>query len=249
MSFYNSSSDSPIQNVNVISVPSVNINAVMRLVYVWMGLGLLTTAAVAWFTATNPALESLRTNGAVMVIAMIAMFGSVIGLSVGLRQRWMTPNIAAALFFVFAGIEGFSLSLLLEYFIANQPGALYAAFGTAAGLFGAMSLVGLTTNTDLTSWGTYLFAGLIGLVIAMFLNWFIGSSTLAFLISIGGVVVFTALTAYDTQKIKEITTMPELQSDGNMVVKFSILGALTLYLDFINLFLFLLRIFGGGSDD
>jgi uncharacterized protein len=248
MGYYNSMESRPISSSEPISVPSVNLNSVMKMVYVWMGLGLLTTAVVAWFTATNPALASLRGSGAVMIVSIIVMFGSVIALTAGMRARWMTPGLAAALFFVFAGIEGFVLSLILEFFIANQPGALYAAFGTAAALFGSMTLVGFLTNMDLSKMGTYLFMGLIGLIVAMVINWFIGSSTLAFMISIVGVLIFTALTAYDTQKIKQMSESPELQGDGNLVLKFSIMGALTLYLDFINLFLFLLHIFGGGRD-
>jgi len=129
-----------------------------------------------------------------------------------------------------------------------DPGALYGAFGTAAGLFGAMSLVGLTTKMDLTKMGTYLFMALIGLVIAMVINIFIGSSTLGFIISIGGVIIFTGLTAYDTQKIKEMSYQIEADGDGNAAMKFSIIGALTLYLDFINLFIFLLQIFAFSRD-
>jgi uncharacterized protein len=248
MSYSNPVENRPIISSDSISIPSIDLNSVMKMVYVWMGLGLLTTAVVAWFTATNPALASLRGSMPVMIIAIIVMLGSVVALSAGLRASWMTPGLAAGLFFVFAGIEGFVLSLVLEFFVANQPGALYAAFGTAAALFGTMTLVGFFTNMDLSKWGTYLFAGLIGLIIAMVVNWFIGSGSLAFLISIGGVIIFTGLTAYDTQKIKQMTENPELQGDGSLVLKFSILGALTLYLDFINLFLFLLQIFGGSRD-
>lgn len=247
MSIYNNNPP-VVSSSDPITMPGVSINSVMKMVYVWMGLGLLTTAVVAWFTATNPALAGLRGSLPVMIIGLVTLFGSVIALSAGIRAKWMTPGLAAGLFFVFAGIMGFSLSLTLEYFVANQPGALYAAFGSTAALFGAMTLFGLMTKMDLTSWGTYLFIGLIGLIIAMVFNWFIGSGALAFIISIFGVIIFTGLTAYDTQKIKQMTENPELMSDSNMVVKLSVLGALTLYLDFINLFLFLLQIFGGGGE-
>jgi hypothetical protein len=241
-------------------MPGININSVMKLVYVWMGLGLLTTAFVAWFVASNDALLDLASGSAAGIVSLVALFGVVIALSAGINARWMTANLAAGLFFVFAGIMGFSLSITLFAFISPtlpsgdlnpwyDPTALYAAFGTAAALFGSMTLVGFTTKMDLTKMGTYLFVGLIGLVIAMFVNMLLGSETLGFLISIVGVIIFTALTAYDTQKIMHMSQNAQIQSDGNLTVKFSIMGALTLYLDFINLFLFLLRIFAGGNRD
>ncbi|MEQ8677720.1 MAG: Bax inhibitor-1/YccA family protein [Aggregatilineales bacterium] len=261
MSYFN-------QNDNVtysspISAPGIEINRIMKFVYVWMGFGLLTTAVVAWVVATNDSLLSLSAQPGVGIITFIALIGIAIGMSIGLNKSWMTPNVAAGMFFGFAAVMGFSLSLTLFAFLSPtvvnsagvvvpnsmyDPGALYGAFGTAAGLFGAMTIVGFTTNMDLTKMGTYLFMGLIGLVIAMVINMFIGSSTLGFLISIAGVVIFTALTAYDTQKIKQLSMNPEIQANGDLAAKVSILGALTLYLDFINLFLFLLRIFAGGRD-
>lgn len=244
MAYYN-----PSEQQNTLPVPSVEINTILKYTYIWMALGMVTTAGFAYFTATIPALEALRSSSVALILSFVLLFGSVIALSVGMTQRWMTPGIAAALFLTFAAIEGFSLSLILQYFVENDPGALTSAFGTTTILFGTMSIFGFTTNMDLSKWGTYLFMGLIGLVIAMVFNWFIGSSALAFMISIVGVILFTALTAYDTQKIKEMSMNPELQSDGNMAMKFSILGALTLYLDFLNLFLFLLQIFGGGGRD
>lgn len=249
MSYFNNPNDRAIPAPQTISVPSVSINSVMRLVYVWMALGMLTTAGIAYFAATVPALETLRGSGFVMLLSIVVMFVTVIALSAGITSRRVTPSIAAAAFFVFSGIMGFSLSMTLEYFIANESQALVSAFGTTTILFGAMSMFGFTTNMDLSKWGTYLFMGLVGLIIAMLFNMFIGSSGLAFMISFIGVVLFTALTAYDTQKIKAMSMVPELQSDGDLALKFSILGALTLYLDFLNLFLFLLQLFAGGSRD
>ncbi|NJL57583.1 Bax inhibitor-1/YccA family protein [bacterium] len=220
----------------------------MRLVYTWMGLGLLATAGMAWFTATTPALEGLRNSPVGVIGSLVIFFATVIALSVGMSRKWLTPGLAAGLFLVFSLSMGFSLSLTLEWFLANDAPALFSAFGTAAGLFGVMSIYGFTTRSDLSQWGTYLFMALIGLVIAMLINLFLGSGVLDFVISIVGVIIFTALTAYDTQKIKQMSMMPELQSDGSMALKFSIMGAVTLYLDFINLFLFLLSLFGGSRD-
>ena len=111
-----------------------------------------------------------------------------------------------------------------------------------------MTLVGLTTKTDLSKYSTYFTMGLIGLFIAMIVNMFLGSGPLDYVISIFGVLLFTALTAYDTQRIAQMASNPKMQVSSEDTLKFSIMGALTLYLDFINLFLFLLRLFGGGRD-
>ncbi len=246
--FDNNGGANYIESSSPISTPSVDINQVLRLVYIWMGLGLLATAGMAWFAATTPALDGLRTSAVGFILPLVVLFGTIIALNVGMTRNWLTPGLAAGLFLTFSLAMGFSLSLMLEWFLANDAPALFSAFGTAAGLFGVMSVYGFTTKSDLTKWGTYLFMGLIGLIIAMVINIFLGSGALDFLISIVGVIIFTMLTAYDTQKIKQMSMNPELQSDGNMAIKFSILGAVTLYLDFINLFLFLLSLFGGGRD-
>jgi hypothetical protein len=230
------------------SVPRVEVNQVLRLVYTWMGLGLLTTAVVAWFTATNDSLLTFSRQPGVWLISIIAQFGLVIALSFGINSRRITPNIAAFMFFAYAALTGFTLSAVFLYFVQNEPNALTSAFGTTAVLFGVMTLYGFTTKNDLTRLGNYLFMGLIGLVIVMLFNMIIGSSALGFLISVVGVILFTGLTAYDTQKIKEMSLDPVVQSDGNLALKLSVVGALTLYLDFLNLFLFLLQLFSGGDD-
>jgi uncharacterized protein len=225
---------------------SINIQAVMKLVYVWMGLGLLTTTVVAWLTTTNPILADLRGNTGVFLLAIFVEFALVIALSFGITRKWMTPNLAGAMFFVYAAVSGFTISIIL---LVYDVGAITNALATTVLLFGVMSVFGYTTSMDLTKWGTYLLMGLIGLILAMIVNIFLGSSTLEIIISVIGVFIFTALTAYDTQKIREFTQSYEIQNDGNLALKFSIYGALMLYLDFVNLFLFLLRIFGGGSRD
>ncbi len=262
MSFFNPN-ENAAQYSSPISAPTIEINRIMKFVYVWMGFGLLTTAIVAWVVASNDALLSLSANPIVGILSFVVLIGVAFGMSAGMSREWMTPNIAAGMFFAFAGLMGFSLSLTLFAFLSPEitnsagqlvanpmydPGAVYGAFGTAAGLFGAMTLVGFTTTMDLTKMGTYLFMGLIGLIIAMVINMFIGSGTLGFIISIGGVIIFTGLTAYDTQKIKNMSMSAEIQADGNMAAKFSIMGALILYLDFINLFIFLLQIFAFSRD-
>lgn len=226
------------------STPLVNMQAVMRLVFVWMGLGLLTTTLVAWLTTTNPALESLRGNTAVFIGAIFVEFGLVIALSAGVMRNWLSPNMASLLFFVYAAVNGFTLSIIL---IVYDIGAITNALATTVVLFGVMAAFGYTTRMDLTKWGSYFFMGLVGLIVAMIVNFFLGSSTLEYIISGFGVLLFTGLTAYDTQKIRNFISTHEVQSDGNLALKYSIYGAMVLYLDFVNLFLFLLRLFGGGS--
>lgn len=226
------------------AAPVVNMQAVMRLVFVWMGLGLLTTTLVAWLTTTNPALESLRGNTAVFIGAIVVEFALVIALSMGVTRNWLSPNLASVLFFVYAAVNGFTLSIIV---IVYEIGTITTALATTVALFGVMAAFGYTTRMDLTKWGSYLMMGLVGLIVAMIANVFLGSSTLEFIISGFGVLLFTALTAYDTQKIRDFISTHEVQSNGNLALKYSIYGALVLYLDFVNLFLFLLRLFGGGG--
>jgi len=246
--FRNSNNISKVGLPSATAVPEgLEINRVMQMVYLWMGLGLLTTAVVAFVVATNDSLAALAAQRGIWMMAIVAQFAIVLALSFGITRQWLTGNLAAAGFFVYAALTGFTLSLVFLYFVQNDPKALYSAFGTTAVLFGTMSMFGLTTKMDLTKWGSYLMMALIGLVIAMFVNILIGSGTLGFIISAFGVLLFTALTAYDTQKIKEMSYSLSLQGDSELTMKLSIIGALTLYLDFINLFLFLLQIFAGGS--
>lgn len=217
-------------------------NSILRLVYMWMGLGLLTTAITAVLVANSPALLSIAFSPATSIISIIALIGISIALGVGLTRNWLKPSVAIAMFFVYAVILGFMLSsvvLIAEFY----PNAVYAAAGSAAALFGAMTVVGFTTKMDLSRFGFFFTAALIGLVVAMLINMFLRSDAFSFIISVAGVLIFTALTAYDTQKIKQMANNPAIQSDGSLAVKVSIFGALQLYLDLINLFLFLLQIF------
>lgn len=230
-------------------VSRVNIQAVLKLVYLWMGLGLLTTTIVAWFFGTNEALMPIAANPAVAFGSIIGTLVLVVALSVGFSRKWLTPNLAMLFFFLYAALMGVVLSSVA--YLATIPGlssAVVSALATTIVLFGVMTVFGFTTNMDLTKWGTYLMIGLIGLIIAMIVNMFLRSDGMSLLISVIGVFIFTGLTAYDTQKIKQLTESYELQSDGNLALKFSIFGALTLYLDFVNLFLFLLRLFLASRD-
>lgn len=226
-----------------ISIPYAEVKPLLRWVYVWMFLGLLVTAGMALFTINSPALLALRSNGAVVFGSFFLQLGLVIGISWGIQR--LSPGLAAGLFMAYAALNGFVFSLLLLYF---NVGEIFAAFATTSILFAIMSVVGFTTDIDLTKMGSFLMMALIGLIVAMVVNIFLASSMLNFLISLIGVVIFTALTAYDTQNIKRMAASPEMQEDGSLVAKMSIFGALSLYLNFINIFIFLLQLMGGGRD-
>ncbi|MBU1003653.1 MAG: Bax inhibitor-1/YccA family protein [Proteobacteria bacterium] len=219
------------------------LNAFMRGVYQWMALGLALTAVVAFFTASSPAmLEALFSNRIMGFVVMLAPFGLVIYLSAKINT--MSAQMATGMFMVYSGLMGLSLSTVLIVYTGQS---VFSAFVTAAGMFGAMSVYGMVTKKDLTSWGSFLFMGLIGIIIASVVNIFLASSQMNFIISFLGVIIFTGLTAYDTQKLKVMgETAPA--NDATAVRRGVILGALTLYLDFINLFLMLLRLMGSTRD-
>ena len=175
-------------------------------------------------------------TGPLMWVVFLAPLGLVFFLS--FRIAHMSVTAAQTTFWIFAALLGVSLSSI---FIVYDLGSIAQVFFIAAAMFGAMSLWGYTTRRDLTGMGSFLFMGLIGLIIAMVVNIFLASSALEFIISIVGVLIFTGLTAYDTQKIKE---MYYANDDGTVAGRKAIMGALALYLDFINLFLMLLRLMG-----
>lgn len=210
---------------------------IMRQVFIWMGLGTLLTAVAAYFTV-NTALINLAANPAALLVAILAEFALVLGLSFGLNR--IPSGLAVALFFAYAALNGFTISLVL---LAFSIGTVVSAFAATAVLFGVMAIIGYTTKTDLTKMGTYLMMGVIGLVIAMVINLFVNSGPLDLLISMIGVLIFTGLTAYDTQRIARMAAQTLAEGDG--AVRLSIFGALRLYLDFINMFLFMLRLMGG----
>ncbi len=204
-------------------------------VYGWMVGGLLLTAGTAWWVATTPAV--LEKVLGMMLFLVLAEFGLVIYLSARIHK--MSKTSAMVSFLAFSFLNGVTLSVIL---LAYTQESVYNTFLIAAVMFGALSLYGFTTKKSLSGMGSFMFMGLIGIIIASIVNIFIASSALNFAISIIGVIVFAGLTAWDTQKLKE---MYLVQYQGNeMATKGAIIGALTLYLDFINLFLFLLRLFG-----
>jgi FtsH-binding integral membrane protein len=210
------------------------LRAHMIRVYNYMAAGVALTGVVAWFTNANfgPALE----GSPLMYVLIFAPLALVIFLS--FRINSLSVSTARALFFVYAALLGASLSVI---FAVYTNASITRVFFISAASFGALSLWGYTTQRDLTGMGSFLMMGLIGIIIASLVNLIWPNGMLQFVISVIGVIVFAGLTAYDTQKIKE---MYSPMDDGTVAGRKAVMGALSLYLDFINLFLMLLRLFG-----
>ncbi|MCK8496720.1 Bax inhibitor-1/YccA family protein [Myxococcus sp. MISCRS1] len=205
----------------------------MTRVHGWMFAGLLLTGVMAMVTLSNEAL--LRTVLEWRFGFMIAQLGAVFALSF-LAPRLSGPA-AAALFLGYSALTGMTFSIL---FLVYTAGSIAQAFFLTAGVYGAMALYGTVTKKDLSAWGTFLFMGLIGVVLAGLVNLFMRSDMMSFVIACASVLVFAGLTAYDTQKLREMHANTGYSSAATV----SIVGALTLYLDFINLFLAILRLLG-----
>ena len=220
------------------------VKSFMAKVFTWMTAAMIITAVTAlWFASSPELIGSLisPTGGMSILgwIVMLAPLGFVLLMSMGFQR--LSPAIMTLLFVAFSILMGMSLSFILLIYTASS---VFQTFFIAGGMFGLMAVLGYTTKTDLTKFGSIMMMGLFGIIIAMVINIFLGSSTLEYIISIIGVLVFTGLTAYDVQKLKRIGAGIGPEAGGADARKLSILGALTLYLDFINLFLFLLRFMG-----
>lgn len=208
----------------------------MTKVHAWMFGGLLITALTAWYTA-NSGLYQYFVGSFLFWGLIIAQFGLVIALSGWIEK--MSSQIAILSFLVYSLLTGLTFSTI---FVAYTSSSIYSTFVITAGMFAGLSAWGYFTKKDLSGMGSFLIMGLFGLILTGIVNIFIASSALSFIINVVGVIVFAGLTAYDTQKIKE---MYVLQDQGTEIAtKGAIMGALRLYLDFINLFLFLLRFLG-----
>lgn len=216
--------------------------ALMRKVFVWMTLALAITGLTAYGVATSPTILSLIFSSKVTFFGLIiAEFALVFAISGAINR--LSLSTATLLFILYSVINGATLSSI---FFAFSVATIGKVFFITAGTFGAMALVGYTTKTDLTSMGKLLFMALLGIIIASVVNIFVASSGLDLILSYVGVLVFVGLTAYDTQKIKQMCqAAPDA---GESAQKLALIGALSLYLDFINLFLYLLRIFGNNRD-
>jgi len=222
---------------NVTRADVVHESGAISQVYAWMSAGLLVTGAVAMFVANQTALaQALYTNTLLFFGLIIAELVLVLFLSARISK--MSPTLATTIFMGYSALNGVTLSII---FLAYTSESIGTTFLVTAGTFGLMSLYGYTTKRDLTSLGSFLIMGLIGFFIGTIVNMFWANSTLYWILTYGGIIVFIGLIAWDTQKIKRMLAQA---GDEDTIRRVSILGALTLYLDFINLFLLLLRIFG-----
>jgi len=217
---------------------SQSIPVYLTKVYNWMAIALLLTGLAAYFTAGSEQLIQIIFGNKILffglIIAEIALVGYI-----SARIQKLTTTTAISLFLLYSILNGLTLSFI---FMAYTSASIASTFIITAGTFGAMSLYGYSTKKDLTKLGNIAFMTLIGIIIASVVNFFMESSMMSWVITYLGVLIFVALTAYDTQKLKRIA-INGFDNEESME-KSAILGALTLYLDFINLFLFLLRIFG-----
>ena len=218
----------------------VQVNSFIRSVYNWMAIGLGLTGFVAFYVAHSPYLINLIFSN------KLVFFGLIIGelalvFYLSARVHKMSASKATSLFVFYAALNGATLSIV---FLAYTSSSIASTFFICSGTFVATSIYGMVTKRDLTSIGQFLFMGLIGIVIASVVNIFIRSSGIHMIISYIGVLVFVGLTAYDTQKIKNMALSQPAGLDQGVIRKGAILGALSLYLDFINLFLMLLRVLG-----
>jgi len=222
----------------------------MANVFLWMFAALGISAFFAFLFAATPSLMALLVNtttGGLNLLGYAVVFSPIIFVMVmSLRFHKLSATAITALFIAYAAITGISLSFILFVYTSSS---VIGCFAAAAAMFGIMAVMGYTTDKDLTKFGSILQMALIGIVIAMLINFFIGSSALDYVISIIGVMVFTGLTAYDVQTLKRIGM--GIEYEGTTAAgtrKLAVMGALRLYLDFINLFLMLLRLFGGRRD-
>jgi uncharacterized protein len=214
----------------------VGLRAYMQKVFGLMGLGTAITGLVAFFTANSPTLLQMVYGTGLRYVVFFAPFAFILVLSFGINR--MRASTAQLVFWLFSAVMGLSLA---SVFLVYTGQSIVTTFFVSSATFLGMALYGYTTKRDLTGWGSFLFMGLIGLIVASLVGLFVQSSALQFAISVIGVLIFTGLTAYDTQKIKDMYYAGDSSEIGG---KKAVMGALSLYLDFINLFLYLLRFIG-----
>jgi FtsH-binding integral membrane protein len=221
-------------------VAADRVNAFLRGVYGWMAAGLAITAATAWFVAATPAIVyAIVTNRVLFWGIVIAQLGIVFGLSA--RVQTLSASTASLLFIVYSVLTGLTMSVILLAFTGES---VATTFVVTAGMFGSLALYGTATRRDLSGLRSFLFMGLIGVVLASIVGMFWHNDALQFVISFIGVIVFTGLTVYDAQRLKAMA----LATPAGQIGSYQVVGALTLYLDFVNLFLFLLRFTGSRRD-
>ncbi|MFT4465430.1 MAG: Bax inhibitor-1 family protein [Sodalis sp. (in: enterobacteria)] len=211
----------------------------MAQVYGWMTCGLLLTAFVAWYASRTPVLLQFIFSSQITFFGLIIAQLALVFVISGMINR-LSGAVATSLFMLYSALTGLTLASI---FIVYTVSSIASTFVVTAGMFGAMTLYGYTTKRDLSSFGNLLFMALIGIVLASLVNIWLKSTALMWAVTYIGVLVFVGLTAYDTQKLKNMGAQLSLENKDQFR-KYSIVGALSLYLDFINLFLMLLRIFG-----
>jgi hypothetical protein len=213
------------------------IQTFLQRVFLWMFAGLLTTAVVAGLVgSSNSLMTSITESPGIVTVVFIGQLALVFALVAGINR--MSASTALALFFVYSATVGITFAMIFELYTKQS---IFSTFAITAAMFGSLALIGYTTKKDLTKLGPILFAALIALIVATVVNIFVASSSLYWITTYAGVLIFAGLTVYDMQKIRKIG---EQGIGGEQESKLAIMGALALYLDFINMFLFLLRIFG-----
>lgn len=210
----------------------------MQQVYLWMTVALLVTALAAYLTVSNETILMAVFSGFMPIVLMVGIIGIVMYLSFAMHK--LSPAVATSLYLVYAALNGVFLAPLA---LVYSGASIAKTFIITAGMFGGMSVFGMTTKKDLTGIGSFCMMGLWGLILAMIVNIFMESSKMDFVISIVGVIVFVGLTAFDTQKLRQMGETAPID-DAVAMRRGALLGGITLYLDFINLFLYMLRLFG-----
>lgn len=233
--------ENPFENVSTreqqVFVESGKAQAFMRTVFTLMTLGLTLTGSAAWYFGNNIEKFPFLFQSPWVYIIMFAPLAFVLVLSFGInRLSYVTANV---IFATYSLVMGVSLSWI---FMVYTNASIASTFFITAGTFGVMAILGMTTKIDLSRFGSILFMALIGLIIAGVVNWFLKSETLGYIYSFAGVLIFSGLTAYDTQRLMQMGAYADMNHEG--VQKAALMGALSLYLDFVNLFMFLLRFLG-----
>lgn len=225
-------------NNSIVEQSGGRVQVYMNYVYGWMTVGLILTGIVAWFVSNNNAIMSAIFSSGLMWVLILAEFGLVFVLSAMINR--LSGTAATTMFMLYSVLSGLSIAPI---FLLYTSSSIASVFFITAGMFAALSAYGYTTKRDLSNIGRFLFMGLVGIVIASLVNIFLKSTTVMWVVTYIGVFVFAGLTATDTQKLKDLGQRFS-SNEGEEFRRFSILGALILYLDFINLFLMLLRILG-----
>lgn len=206
-------------------------------VYNWMAMGLAITGIIAYGISRSSFVEVMYSNPFVLFAIIILQLGVVMGMTFAINK--IPSGVAIGAFFLYSALTGLTMSAI---FLVYTGTSIASTFFVCAGMFAAVSAFGYVTKSDLSKFGTYFFMALIGLILASVVNIFLKSTTLNWIISYAGVLIFVGLTAYDTQRIKKMSQSTDIDSEAGK--KSAVIGSLMLYLDFINMFMFLLRIFG-----